>query len=82
MTYSETLPDTITEWVGNTICVNERTGLGVSDVARVTTFQPFFMSVRMPYSVIRGEVVNVDVVIFNYLPHCIAVSMSFLTCAI
>lgn len=78
MKFDETIPDTITEWVGNAFCLHENIGMGLSDVARVTTFQLFFMSVRMPYSVIRGEVVNIDVVIFNYLPHCIAVSILYI----
>lgn len=74
MTFSERLPDTITEWVGNTVCLSESAGIGVSDISKVTTFQPFFMSVHLPYSVVRGEIISPDVVVFNYLPHCIAVS--------
>ena len=66
--------DTVTEWVGNSYCTNSDVGLGVSEVARITGFQAFFMSVKLPYAVIRGEIVNVDVLVFNFLPHCISVS--------
>lgn len=30
-------------------------------------FRPFFVSLDLPYSVIRGEVVAIPVVVFNYL---------------
>jgi hypothetical protein len=78
MVISETIPDTITEWMGNTVCTNENTGLGVSEISKITTFQPFFINVKLPYSVIRGEILNVDVMVFNYLPHCTAVSVIIL----
>lgn len=29
-------------------------------------FRPFFVSLDLPYSVIRGEVVSIPVVVFNY----------------
>lgn len=75
VTFTETIPDSITEWIGNSVCTSEKTGLGVSDIARVTSFQPFFTAVKLPYSVIRGEVVSVDIMVFNYLNHCIAVQL-------
>lgn len=30
-------------------------------------FKPFFISVDLPYSVIRGEIVAVPIVVFNYM---------------
>lgn len=30
-------------------------------------FRPFFVSVDLPYSVIRGEVVSIPIVVFNYM---------------
>ena len=36
--------------------------------AQVTTFMPFFASLNLPYSVIRGERFRLQVVVFNYLP--------------
>lgn len=29
-------------------------------------FRPFFVSLDLPYSIIRGEVVSIPVVVFNY----------------
>ena len=68
------LPHTLTEWVGSAFCTNAASGLGVSDIATVKTFQPFFVSFTLPYSVIRREKVPVLVTVFNYLSDCLVVS--------
>lgn len=34
---------------------------------QLKVFKPFFMSVDLPYSVIRGEIVGVQIVVFNYM---------------
>nr|UCK81476.1 alpha-2-macroglobulin-like protein [Arenicola marina] len=72
----ETLPHTITEWVANAFCTNSETGLGVAAPARVTAFQPFFLSYTLPYSVIRGETIALPVTVFNYLDECLAIKLS------
>ncbi|XP_021351698.1 alpha-2-macroglobulin-like isoform X2 [Mizuhopecten yessoensis] len=68
---TRTLPHTITEWVGNTICANTEVGIGTSPLATITAFQPFFLSFTLPYSAVRGETVPVTVTIFNYLKECL-----------
>lgn len=30
-------------------------------------FRPFFISMDLPYSVIRGEIVGIQIVVFNYM---------------
>ena len=47
--------------------------MGISDTATIKIFQPFFVQMTLPYSVIRGEEIPVTVTIFNYLPNCVAV---------
>ena len=43
-------------------------GIGLSDnVPSVTIFLPFFLSVELPYSVKRNEVLVQDIIVFNYL---------------
>jgi len=71
-----TVPDTITEWVGNAVCLNDQDGLGVSEPASLIAFQPFFVSMRLPYSVIRGEKLPVRVTVSNYQSKCMAVRLS------
>jgi hypothetical protein len=44
-------------------------GLGIAPPAHLTAFQPFFLDYTMPYSVKRGEVVQLKVSLFNFLSH-------------
>ena len=71
----ETVPDTVTQWMGNAFCASTTDGIGISNITLLTSFQPFFLSMNLPYSVIRGEVVSLIVTVFNYLHHCTAVSL-------
>ncbi|XP_067934593.1 ovostatin-like [Watersipora subatra] len=75
-TVASTVPDTITEWVGNTVCMDEQDGLGVSPAASLIAFQPFFVSMNLPYSVIRREKMPIAVTVSNYLSQCLAVALS------
>lgn len=68
LTITKKVPDTITSWVITGLSVNPTNGLGLTKVAKtLKVFQPFFVSLNLPYSVKRGEVVSVPVILFNYL---------------
>ncbi|WAR21624.1 CD109-like protein [Mya arenaria] len=63
----ETVPDTITSWIATAFAVHPDTGLGVApESAQLQVSLPFFVAVNMPYSVIRGEKVILQVNIHNY----------------
>ncbi|KAF6121329.1 PZP alpha-2-macroglobulin like [Phyllostomus discolor] len=68
-----TVPDTITEWKAGAFCLSNDTGLGFSLPASLRAFQPFFVELTMPYSVIRGEAFTLKATVINYLPKCIRV---------
>ncbi|KAH8266701.1 hypothetical protein KR018_011420 [Drosophila ironensis] len=73
----KTIPDTITNWVVTGFSLHPQKGLGVTDdKVNVRTFQPFFVSVRLPYSVKRGEVISVPALVFNYLPKTLDVELT------
>ncbi|XP_060595045.1 alpha-2-macroglobulin-like [Ruditapes philippinarum] len=72
-----TIPDTITEWIGNTVCTHESDGVGVTEMTGVTAFKPFFVSLTLPYSAIRGEMLPIVVTVFNYLSDCITLEVLF-----
>jgi len=69
------LPHTITEWIGTTICVSSQFGLGIAPPTHITAFQPFFLDYTMPYSIKRGEVVQLKVSLFNFLSFSLPVCM-------
>ncbi|XP_076796624.1 murinoglobulin-1-like isoform X2 [Arvicanthis niloticus] len=63
-----TVPDTITEWKAGALCLSNDTGLGLSSVAPLQAFQPFFVELSLPYSVIQGETFMLKATVMNYLP--------------
>ncbi|OWK03854.1 hypothetical protein Celaphus_00013978, partial [Cervus elaphus hippelaphus] len=69
------VPDTITEWKASALCLSETAGLGLSPTISLTVFQPFFLELTLPYSVVRGEAFTLKATVFNYLSHCIRVSV-------
>ncbi|KAF1410820.1 Alpha-2-macroglobulin, partial [Spheniscus humboldti] len=71
-----TIPDTITEWKANAFCTSADTGFGLSPTVSLRAFQPFFVELTVPYSVVRGEAFTLKATVFNYLTACIRVSVS------
>ncbi|KAF1416534.1 Alpha-2-macroglobulin, partial [Spheniscus mendiculus] len=71
-----TIPDTITEWKANAFCTSADTGFGLSLTVSLRAFQPFFVELTMPYSVVRGEAFTLKATVFNYLTTCIRVSVT------
>ena len=69
------VPDTITTWVASAFAMSDLAGLGVSKPTSLKVFQPFFVSITLPYSVIRGEEVSITATVFNYESKCLTVSV-------
>ncbi|XP_054003817.1 CD109 antigen-like isoform X1 [Hylaeus anthracinus] len=62
------VPDSITSWVLTAFSVNDVHGLGlIEEPRKLKVFRPFFIAMDLPYSVIRGEIVAIQIVVFNYL---------------
>ncbi|XP_063147121.1 LOW QUALITY PROTEIN: CD109 antigen [Candoia aspera] len=76
-TTNVTVPDTITSWVTSAFIVSENLGLGVMKIPfELEVFQPFFVSLNLPASVIRGEQFILEVNIFNYLKESTEVTVT------
>ncbi|KAK3607704.1 hypothetical protein CHS0354_016728 [Potamilus streckersoni] len=74
---NSTCPDTITTWVASAFAVNNQTGLGVApSTSALNVFLKFFISLQLPYSVIRGEQVIIQANIFNYHKQDLKVKVS------
>ena len=61
-----TVPDTITTWMLRAVAISKENGLGIAE-DELVAFQPFFLTIDLPYSAIRGEEFPVQVAIYNYL---------------
>ncbi|XP_057303118.1 alpha-1-macroglobulin-like [Hydractinia symbiolongicarpus] len=70
------VPDTITTWYASGFAMSTTAGIGVAAPASIQAFQPFFVSLALPYSLIRGETVKVPTTVFNYLDDCLVIQLS------
>ncbi|XP_061924564.1 alpha-2-macroglobulin-like [Entelurus aequoreus] len=70
-----TAPDTITTWETEAFCLSSQ-GFGLAPRQKLTVFQPFFLELTLPYSIIRGEHFELKATIFNFLSTCIMVSVT------
>uniref|UniRef100_A0A8C7CY21 Alpha-2-macroglobulin n=1 Tax=Oncorhynchus kisutch TaxID=8019 RepID=A0A8C7CY21_ONCKI len=70
-----TVPDTITTWETEAFCLAPG-GFGLAPPVEITVFQPFFLELTLPYSIIRGEHFELKATVFNYLSKCIMVSVT------
>ncbi|XP_063094207.1 ovostatin [Cavia porcellus] len=71
---SLTVPDTITQWKANGFCMNDNTGFGISPTVTLTAFQPFFVEIALPYSVVQGESFILKASVFNYLNRSVQIN--------
>lgn len=72
MDFAKTVPDTITKWAAGAFCTSPA-GFGLAPNTNLIAFKPFFVSLSLPYSVIREETFTLKASVFNYLPKCIMV---------
>ncbi|XP_066592787.1 alpha-2-macroglobulin-like protein 1 isoform X2 [Prorops nasuta] len=75
ITIERNLPHTITDWVGHTVCISPKHGLGIAPPTTITAFQSFFLDYNLPYSVKRGELLRMKVSLFNYLEHSLPIKI-------
>lgn len=67
-------PDTITTWEAKMFCISS-SGLTFAKPSKLVVFQPFYLQIVLPYSVIRGETVKIPMKLFSYLKQCTLVSL-------
>ncbi|TRY85172.1 hypothetical protein DNTS_006359 [Danionella cerebrum] len=70
-----TVPDTITTWEAEAFCLSPK-GFGLAKPMNLTAFQPFFLELTLPYSIVRGESFELKATVFNYLSQCILVQVT------
>ncbi|XP_021487496.1 complement C3 [Meriones unguiculatus] len=60
------LKDSITTWEILAVSMSDKKGICVADPYEITVVQDFFIDLRVPYSVVRNEQVEIRAVLFNY----------------
>ncbi|CAB3382760.1 Hypothetical predicted protein [Cloeon dipterum] len=70
-------PDSITDWVLNTVCVSNTDGVGIAPETSLRVIKPFFMDFTLPYSVKREEILHLKVSLFNQLSRELPVKLTF-----
>ncbi|XP_063792055.1 complement C5 [Pseudophryne corroboree] len=80
-----TLPDSLTTWEIQGIGMSDR-GLCEAEPVRITVSKDLFLDVQLPYSVVRGEQLELQVTAYNYLNYrvkgCVSVSVGKEICLI
>ena len=73
-----TVPDTITTWETEAFCLSQQ-GFGLAPPKELVVFQPFFLELSLPYSIIRGENLELKATVFNYQSSCLMVNQQSFT---
>ncbi|XP_009465926.1 PREDICTED: complement C3 [Nipponia nippon] len=60
------LKDSITTWEVLAVSISRTKGLCVADPYEITVMKEFFIDLRLPYSVVRNEQVEIRAVLYNY----------------
>lgn len=61
------LPDTITTWLISGFSMNNHHGFALAEPQQLIAIQTLFIKLHLPYSIKFGEVLKVDVTVFNYI---------------
>jgi CD109 antigen len=76
-TITAEVPDTITSWIANAYAAHGTAGLGVAPTTTtLKVFRSFFVSLTYPNNIVRGELVVIQAVVFNYLPNSQSVTVT------
>ncbi|XP_073452098.1 alpha-2-macroglobulin-like [Aquarana catesbeiana] len=74
-TLNLTAPDSITKWETGAVCLGN-SGIGEIRNVGLITFQPYFIELIMPYSVVQEETFQIEAQVFSYEKKCILVVVS------
>ncbi|NWQ97361.1 VCO3 factor, partial [Burhinus bistriatus] len=72
------LKDSITTWEVLAVSLTPTKGLCVADPYEITVMKEFFIDLRLPYSVVRNEQVEIRAILYNYWTHDITVRVELM----
>ncbi|XDV16047.1 hypothetical protein PO909_015927 [Leuciscus waleckii] len=62
------LKDSITTWQILAVSLSPTLGICVAEPEEIIVFKPFFIDLKIPYSAVRGEQLEIKAIIHNYTP--------------
>uniref|UniRef100_A0A8C0HHA0 Uncharacterized protein n=1 Tax=Chelonoidis abingdonii TaxID=106734 RepID=A0A8C0HHA0_CHEAB len=77
-TVSIFLKDSITTWEVLAVSLSETKGICVADPYEITVMKDFFIDLRLPYSVVRNEQVEIRAILYNYRDQQIKVRLELM----
>ncbi|XP_068939222.1 venom factor-like [Petaurus breviceps papuanus] len=77
MTIPVTLPDSITTWQIMAVSLQKGKGICISEPLELTVRKPFFVDLKLPFSVVRNEQVQIQAVLYSYLKRNTRVRVEF-----
>ncbi|XP_061871330.1 complement C3 isoform X2 [Colius striatus] len=72
------LKDSITTWEVLAVSLSQTKGLCVADPYEITVMKTFFIDLRLPYSVVRNEQVEIRAILYNYWTQDITVRVELM----
>ncbi|CAG06096.1 unnamed protein product, partial [Tetraodon nigroviridis] len=72
------LPDSITTWQFTGISLSRTHGICVGESLKVIVRKEFFIDLRLPYSAVRGEQIEIKAILHNYSPDLITVRVNLM----
>ncbi|XP_073402580.1 alpha-2-macroglobulin-like protein 1 isoform X2 [Dendrobates tinctorius] len=75
ITLNLTTPHSITTWETDAFCLG-KSGFGEASGVGLKSFQPYFIDLISPYSVVQGEEFTITAHVFSYIKACMMVSVS------
>jgi len=65
-TLTATVPHTISTFIVQAIAVSRKSGFGIAKPLNLKIFKEVFLTLKMPYSVQRGEQISILATVYNY----------------
>lgn len=65
--FQRKVPDSITSWIISAFSMNPKYGFALAERKELIVSRQFFASLNLPYSVRMGEIIDIDVIIFNFI---------------
>ncbi|KAG6924721.1 hypothetical protein G0U57_016637, partial [Chelydra serpentina] len=72
------LKDSITTWEVLAVSLSETKGICVAEPYEIKVMKDFFIDLRLPYSVVRNEQVEIRAILYNYREQTITVRLELL----